>query len=336
MPSVRCRLPYVRTALEILEMKFWRASVSECDRIGDPIKRARNHTSRCINMHLGKLSNVTRRVSLNFPALRHMHPFEQEVVVLTLGEGTYEKHIQILRNVYALLHNTGKKFELECQELRTKKEATDCGLRCMEELKNAVNDNADKLQEVASMVKVLRGLPLVDLDKPIFALVGAANVGKSSLVRALSTASPKVANYPFTTRGITIGHIFVEGISYQIADTPGLIYRPNKDRNAIEKLAIAMLVKTQASIGFVFDPTGSSGTSTVDQILLRDELRHRVAKARSNHRWIDIISKIDQPSEDLVSLQHRLSSHYSVSTETNEGLKQLSNSIRQVLTDSAC
>ncbi|ETM36574.1 hypothetical protein, variant [Phytophthora nicotianae] len=299
------RLPYVRTASEIQEMKFWRAPVRESNRIVDPIKRAKNHTSRLINMQLGKLSSITRQASLDFPALRRMHAFEREVVVLTLGQGTYEKHIQKLRKVYAMLHNTGKQYERECQELRTKQEAVDCGLRCVEELRKIVDVNAGTLREAANMAKVLRGLPHVDLDKPIFAFVGAPNVGKSSLVRALSTASPEVANYPFTTRGITMGHIFEEGISYQIADTPGLIFRPDETRNAIEKLAIAMMEKTQSSIGFVFDPTGSSGTPTADQILLRDELRHRVTAARPEHKWIDIISKIDQPSHDLASLKDR-------------------------------
>ncbi|KAG3109203.1 hypothetical protein PI124_g18247 [Phytophthora idaei] len=332
------RLPYVCTASEIQEMKFWRAPVRESNRIADPIKRAKNHTSRLINLQLGKLSSVTRQTSLDFPALRRMHPFEREVVVLTLGQGTYEKHIQRLRRVYATLHNTGKQYERECQELRTKQEAVDCGLRCVEDLKNIVDDNAGTLREAANMAKVLRGLPHVDLDKPIFAFVGAPNVGKSSLVRALSTASPEVANYPFTTRGITMGHIFEEGISYQIADTPGLIFRPDETRNAIEKLAMAMMEKTQASIGFVFDPTGSSGTPTANQILLRDELRQRVAEARPEHKWIDIISKIDQPSDDLASLKDRLgpSSCFSVSAQTNEGLMELGDGIRQVLTQSAC
>ncbi|KUF77143.1 hypothetical protein AM587_10010531 [Phytophthora nicotianae] len=381
------RLPYVRTASEIQEMKFWRAPVRESNRIVDPIKRAKNHTSRLINMQLGKLSSITRQASLDFPALRRMHAFEREVVVLTLGQGTYEKHIQKLRKVYAMLHNTGKQYERECQELRTKQEAVDCGLRCVEELRKIVDVNAGTLREAANMAKVLRGLPHVDLDKPIFAFVGAPNVGKSSLVRALSTASPEVdtialiycscpipttscqhhrgltlyrstvqvANYPFTTRGITMGHIFEEGISYQvmsvdnhlakstsyrnilqIADTPGLIFRPDETRNAIEKLAIAMMEKTQSSIGFVFDPTGSSGTPTADQILLRDELRHRVTAARPEHKWIDIISKIDQPSHDLASLKDRLGACFSVSAQTNEGLVELGDGIRQVLTESAC
>lgn len=52
--------------------------------------------------------------------------------MLTLGKGTYENHLQKLRRVYASLHNTGKQYERECQELRTKQEAVDCGLRCIE------------------------------------------------------------------------------------------------------------------------------------------------------------------------------------------------------------
>ena len=59
------------------------------------------------------------------------------------------------------------------------------------------------------------------------------------------------------------------------------------------------------SIGFVFDPSSSSGTSAADQILLRDELRDRVMAARPEHKWIDIISKIDYSSSDLPLLKER-------------------------------
>ncbi|GLD98741.1 hypothetical protein PINS_up007459 [Pythium insidiosum] len=182
------------------------------------------------------------------------------------------------------------------------------------------------------MAKTLRGLPSVDVAKPIFAFVGAPNVGKSSLVRALSTASPEVANYPFTTRGITMGHIFVEGESFQIADTPGLIYRPDAHRNAIEKLALAMMEKTEAAIGFVFDPTGSSGTSLRDQLLLREELHDRVTSARGDHTWMDIISKIDIPVPETEALKAQLPDAFAVSTATNEGLAPLGDEIRSVLT----
>ncbi|TYZ64692.1 hypothetical protein PybrP1_011044 [[Pythium] brassicae (nom. inval.)] len=326
------RLPYVHTASEIQEMKFWRLPTRESHKIADPVRRAKNQTARLINAQLSRLSGVTRKASLSFPALKHMHPFEREVVVLTLGHGAYEANVQKLRKVYAALHNTGKQHERESQDVRTKQEAEDCGLRCIEALREVVEQNGATLRQVADMTKMLRGLPYVDVERPIFAFVGAPNVGKSSLVRALSTASPEVANYPFTTRGITMGHIYVRGTTYQIADTPGLIYRPDVKRNAIEHLALAMIEKTQASIGFVFDPTGASGTSLPDQLLLRDELHGRVFKAREGVEWLDIISKIDQPFPDLAALQRRLGpASLAVSAQTNQGLVELGEEIRRVL-----
>ena len=38
-------------------------------------------------------------------------------------------------------------------------------------------------------------------------LAGMPNVGKSSLVRALSSGTPEVNDYPFTTRGVSVGHV---------------------------------------------------------------------------------------------------------------------------------
>jgi nucleolar GTP-binding protein len=148
-----------------------------------------------------------------------------------------------------------------------------------------------------------------------------------------------------------MGHIFVDGISYQIADTPGLIYRPDDQRNAIEKLALAMIEKTQAvrtfspldvqlsfphlsleqAVGFVFDPSGNSGTPLEDQLRLRDELHTRVEDTGDTHAWIDIISKIDVPMPEIHELHAHLPDALLVSSETNQGLVELGAEIRQVL-----
>jgi GTP1/Obg family GTP-binding protein len=48
------------------------------------------------------------------------------------------------------------------------------------------------------------------------ALIGAPNVGKSSLVNVLSSGTPEVCDYPFTTRSIKMGHFYVNGIRHQV------------------------------------------------------------------------------------------------------------------------
>ncbi|CCI47363.1 unnamed protein product [Albugo candida] len=323
--------------MEINQMRFWKASVHEKRHIVDPIKRAKNQVARLINYNLQKLSAATRKTSLAFPALSRMHAFEREVVRLTLGDKVYEQKLQMLRKVYAICHNIAKSSEKNLLNATTKQEAIDVGFLCIEKMKTTIKEQQENLEEVAVMTKTLRALPTFNLDESGFAFVGAPNVGKSSLVRALSTASPEVANYPFTTRGITMGHIFVDGIPRQIVDTPGLLYRPDIKRNVIEKLSLAIIEKTKVSIGFVIDPSGHSGNCVGNQLLLRDEIQTKVRTMREkgSYQWIDVISKSDLATTDQVEqILARTGNdnvNFSVSTETNRHLSELGAEIRKAL-----
>ena len=100
--------------------------------------------------------------------------------------------------------------------------------------------------------------------EPVLVLVGMPNVGKSSIVTATSTGTPEINNYPFTTRGVTIGHVYdgtgagagAGRIVGQVMDTPGLLARADAERNEMEGLTLASMLHLPTAVIFVLDLTG--------------------------------------------------------------------------------
>jgi hypothetical protein len=83
----------------------------------------------------------------------------------------------------------------------------------------------------------------------------------------------------------------------QVTDTPGLLYRPDEERNAMEKLTVATLEHLPTAALFVMDLTEECGCSVQQQWSLRTELLQRFP----HKLWVDVISKADVLEEELDS-----------------------------------
>lgn len=284
------KLPMVMPSTDILYSALRKAKkVSPTKGIANIAKRERNRGAKQLDALMKELAVPLRMYIENFPDKNHLHPYERSLIELTLGDGKYQEVLGKVNNLRKKVVSAGKEHASLCAKSLSKKEAEERlneGLKRVEELFNREKKAVDDLLDIA---KTLRAMPVVDLDTPTLCLVGAPNVGKSSLVRVLSTGKPEICNYPFTTRGILMGHIVVNCQRFQVTDTPGVLSRSDEERNNLEKLTLAVLTHLPTAVLYVHDLTGECGTSPSDQFITYTELRERF----NGHLWLDVLSKCD-------------------------------------------
>lgn len=180
----------------------------------------------------------------------------------------------------------------------------------------------EHLRLLSEAENVMRKFPDI-CDAPTVVIAGYPNVGKSSLLKMLSSAKPKVASYPFTTQNVHVGH-FEEVMGhnrrrYQLVDTPGLLDRPLMERNKIEKQAVAALTHLADLIVFVFDPTERCGYGMGEQ----QNLLRRVRRMFPSVPVIVVENKAD--------VMRRRSSYLKISCTTGEGIVDLKKKIIEKL-----
>jgi len=149
-------------------------------------------------------------------------------------------------------------------------------------------------------------------------LVGLPNAGKSSLLRALSAARPRIGDYPFTTLSPQLG--VVDERAYRgrfvVADIPGLISGASEGRGLgnsfLRHVARARLLALVLDASE--DPEGAEGT-------LRTELH---AAGLSQKPTVVVLNKVDLLDEELRAyLREAFPDAPQVSATTTEGVVAL-------------
>src|SRR5437588_9333007 len=151
-------------------------------------------------------------------------------------------------------------------------------------------------------------------------LVGYPNAGKSTLLRKISAARPKVAPYPFTTLHPVIGVVEFSGYRRAtIADIPGLIEGAHRNLGLGHDF-LRHITRCRLFL-FVLDMAGSEGRSPIADL---EALRREIAlydPRLSERPWFVVANKMDLPQaqENLRDFQKRFPQRTIVPISAKEG-----------------
>lgn len=167
-------------------------------------------------------------------------------------------------------------------------------------------------------------------------LVGFPNVGKSTILSRVTKATPKIADYHFTTIDPNLGVVKTShGDSFVLADIPGII------EGASEGIGLGTQflrhVERTRLLLHVIDVAGSEGRNPVDDFNKINEELRKYSQKLSERKQIIVANKIDSMQEESnykelekVAKEKNIEI-FKISAVTGEGLNELFNYVSEIL-----
>ncbi|MBE6504983.1 MAG: NOG1 family protein [Methanobrevibacter millerae] len=254
-------IPTIPTPDEILDKGFSRgkkaADLLRTQKIPKHLKGKKLEERRVVTacqVMKDKLKSIIDAV----PEIEELHPFYQDYIDITVGVDSMKQALGALNWAYGILAQLEREYSNKIKRNPSER-ASSIQREAYGRIASVINKIEKDLDFLDFAKASLRNMPTIDFDATTIVIAGFPNVGKSTLLRQLSGADPQVANYPFTTKGIQIGHTERHWKSIQFIDTPGLLDRPVLEMNDIEMNAIVALEHLADAILFIFDGSETCG-----------------------------------------------------------------------------
>lgn len=331
---MKTKIEPVRTvsrAQLILDIAFQRATkVSASGH--SPMERARSLTGKKIGRASGMLLRHLAIAKAPFRKKDVMTTFTSRIIEARLGEGRLARSLSRLQVAEARL----LKFRTEAmRQMRTVSDPQfmkDSMRRFYGRAASVLEEIEADLDVLEEARQIIRESPHVEDTTPTVVVVGYPNVGKSSLIGKLTSATPKVAPYPFTTVAVGLGHAQLGPTLWtQMVDTPGLMLRQSQkgakasapdslqETSEVEKEAIVAVEATTGIVLLLADPTGSCGWPLPEQMRLFEMLKTNYP----DRKFVVVENKAD--------LMRVESPHLKISCLTGEGMTELVGAVETAL-----
>ncbi|MDR0767265.1 MAG: NOG1 family protein [Methanosarcinales archaeon] len=303
------KIKTIPTSEELLDKAFSRSVRTMAGKtIDGPTSRCEANEAMLLTA-ANILSDNLSSINKMFPSFDQISPFYYDLTDILVGVDDLKKSLNNVKWASDKIHTMSREY---IKKIRGNKTPDVPRKEAFGRMSSIIGSIRKDLLLLGEARNILKKLPDVR-EEPTVIVAGYPNVGKSSFVKSVTNATPEVAPYPFTTKGILIGHMEKNGVRYQIIDTPGLLDRPMSERNEIELQAITALRRLDAIILLLIDPSESCGYDINAQLRLAHEIQNQFA--------IPSIIVANKADRDEFKKPDEI--EYTISTMTGEGIDVL-------------
>lgn len=249
-----------------------------------------------IDVSASYLEDLLAKAVIDFPSIKKLPPFYQDLFRLIIDQDKTKIALSNFTNVSKIIKKLRRESIVKLKELKYEKgsfsDSKDISNKYFGRVSSLIKSLKEPINDYNKAVKQLRELPTIKAEEEVYILAGLPNVGKSTLLSKITESKPKIASYPFTTKGLNVGVFFKKYLPKQVIDTPGLLDRELHKRNNVEKKAISAFSHLNGTIIFVIDPTYN--------LEEQKNLFKEIKKLFSDKGFIVVINKTDLASKEEI------------------------------------
>ncbi len=276
---------HVPNSQELLDIAFKRAmrSSAKVSKNAPILIKAKKKETLRIKVAIKEIVDRILNIIKMVPIIAELPDFYKELASLLVDIDELKLTLGKLNGILPVLSQIEREYTKKLSQIEAPNEGDALRRSVFGRVSSIVKKQNGNLLYLNNIRGRLREIPSIDDSLPCIVVAGYPNVGKSSIVKEISTNKKiDVQEYPFTTKKLNLGHLIIkrrfDKISLQLMDTPGILDRPMAERNSIELQAVLALRLISDLILYIFDPTPACGYDINAQIELYHEIKENLTK----------------------------------------------------------
>ncbi|MGM5481508.1 MAG: GTPase [Nanobdellota archaeon] len=222
-----------------------------------PINREKTLSLLKISTIQDYLISQLSKISKNFPSLDNLEEFYTQLIRNTMDERELKRSLSVIGSIGRQITSFSNKYKQTIKKSQDPDKVNKELRNYYGRISSLFKRTEDSFNFLHQARQVLRTFPRLKQNCFTVCIAGFPNVGKSTLLSKITTSTPEIDSYAFTTKSLNVGYRNEEGIKIQFIDTPGTLNRPER-MNAVEKQAQLAMRYAAETIVYVFDLTEES------------------------------------------------------------------------------